>query len=808
MTAGALAGPPMRGGLKDRHQGPPSVPFVHLHVHSDYSLLSATARVTELPRCAAVLGQPAIALTDSDVMHGAVEFQRACDDQEIKAIHGLDLGVVRRSALNAGTGDPARLVLLAETDQGLQNLFSLSSLVQSRGGDARSVAVEFDRIAEFADGLIALTGSRQTALGRCLADRRADEARLELRRLLEIFGPAAVYVQLEQCGLRDEDRVLWGVLGLAREFGVAPVATNDVRYLHQDDRAGFEATVAGVRGATLDEVGEELASDRRWLTSGDEMAAAHPLFSEALEQTLKIAERCCARLSFRPGRPPHFTGPNGEPGRLFLRFIAEQGLHDRFGDSPSAATKDRLGSELAAIEERGAEPYFLSLWDAVSFARLNDIPVGPGRGAAACSLVNYCLRVTEINPIAYGLYFERLFPSRPDALPDVDIDFGVDGRQRVVEHLVERHGADRVAQVVTFSRRFPRAAIRQAATVVGESRGTADWLAGKVPDPVGGRHLTIGEYVSREPELRRLHAEDEVARTLLDTAVGLEDRTCSRHVHACAVAIGDRPLGGLAPLQIIDDGCGARTRVTQYSRRALEQTGVVVFDVLGLRALDLLRATLEEIERSTGKRPDVDSIPLDDDAVFAMLRRGDTRDVFHLAGEQSRDALAVIHADRFTDLAAVVALTRPHALSLLGPCARNKSAPDTAEFPDGRMRSILANTYGVVVYQEQVMHLLIELAGFSTRDADQARRALGKKRLDQTIRERDRFSAGAVARGLAAELLDHVWVDWIEKPIDYAFNFSHALCYALIAYRHAWLKHHFPGEFLAALDKQERQEGD
>jgi DNA polymerase-3 subunit alpha len=530
-----------------------------------------------------------------------------------------------------------------------------------------------------------------------------------------------------------------------------------------------------------------------YLKDSDEMASDFAAWPESVATTLEIAERCEVDIELGKMLIPRFPAPDGESEEIYLRRLANEGLRERYGDPVPAAAQERLEMELAVIEKMGFSAYFLIVWDFVKFAKDNGIAVGPGRGSAAGSIVSYALRITDVDPLAYDLLFERFLNAERISMPDIDIDFSVKGRERVIQYVTEKYGRESVAQIVTFGRMFPRAATRDAARVLGHDYGAGDRIAKLIPEPIMGRSKSFDQYLEEEPDLRRVYDSEPEARQIIDVARGLEGIVRNSSIHAAAVVIADRPLTDIVPLQLADDRI-----VTQYSMKPIEEIGLLKMDFLGLRNLDVIEAALDIIEESTGERPDMTNLPLDDAKTYEMLQRGNSIGVFQFESEGMREALKKVRPDEFNDLVALNALYRPGAMRYIDTYARNKRHPDAITYIDERLRTITDSSFGVILYQEQSMQIAKSIAGFSGPEADDLRKAIGKKQRDRMAALRDRFFEGARATGTSEAVIHELW-SVNEAAADYSFNRSHAACYGLISYRTAWLKANYPAEYMAAL---------
>ncbi len=778
----------------------------HLHVHSEYSLLDGACKIDALAARAAELGQPALGLTDHGVMNGAVELQQACLEHGVKPIFGCEVYLVedRNAVPQPGVRiERNHLTLLAASDAGLANLVKLSSAGFLEGLQRGKPCVDMELVAGHAEGVIALTGCLQSRLCRRIVEGRSAEARAHLDDLIGAFSPENVYMEIQRNGIADQERANEGVIALARETGRPLVATADVHYLRREDYHHHAALLCVQTKSTLAQPKLRFDTNEFFLKSNEEMTEAFQQWPEALASTLEIAERCDARIELDRRLIPRYPTPEGQPEAGYLRALVLDGLRERYGDPLPAQASERAELELGVIERMGFNAYFLIVWDFVKYARDNGIAVGPGRGSAAGSIVAYSLRITDVDPLRFGLLFERFLNAERVSMPDIDIDFSVRGRERVIRYVTEKYGRESVAQIVTFGRMLPRAATRDAARVLDHDYATGDRLAKLIPDPIMGRPPSFQECLAPGQPLRQAVDEEPTASQIVDVARGLEGIVRNSSIHAAAVVIADRPLTEIVPLQLADAGTGERGErlyrtVTQYSMEPIGKIGLLKMDFLGLRNLDVIEDALDVIERSSGARPDMATLPLDDPNTYEMLARGDSIGVFQFESEGMRAALTKVRPTEFDDLVALVALYRPGAMDQIPAYARGKRDPESVRYPDERLRPIVGATKGVILYQEQAMQIAKEIAGFSGPRADDLRKAIGKKNRAAMAELRPEFVEGARASGTSSEVIEWLW-SANEKSADYSFNRSHAACYALIAYRTAWLKANHPPEYMAAL---------
>ncbi|MEA2375016.1 MAG: polymerase subunit alpha, partial [Thermoleophilaceae bacterium] len=780
-------------------------PAVHLHVHSEYSLLDGACKIDALAERAAALDQPALGLTDHGVMNGAVEFYKACKAHGVKPILGFEAYLCDDLQSDAVRYERNHLTLLARSDQGLRNLVKLTSAGFLEGNKRGKCNVDMALLERHSEGVIALTGCLQSRFCRRIVDDNPAEARAHADDLLRVFGPEDVYFEVQKNGIADQDKANEGIVRVAREVGRPLVATADVHYLRRQDYDNHRALLCVQTKSTLEQPKLSFDTNEFYLKDSAEMEASFAEWPEAVATTREIADRCDATIELGKMLIPSYPTPDGEDQEAYLRRLVAEGLRRRYGDPPPAEAVQRMEMELEVVVRMGFAAYFLIVWDFVKYAKDNGIAVGPGRGSAAGSIVAYSLNITDVDPLRYGLLFERFLNAERVSMPDIDIDFSVKGRDRVIRYVAAKYGQESVAQIVTFGRMFPRAATRDAARVLGFDYGAGDRLAKLIPDPIMGRPPSFEDCLKPGEELARAYKEDPQAKQIIDVARGLEGIVRNSSIHAAAVVIADRPLTDIVPLQLAEDRGevaedGSRTyrTVTQYSMKPVEEIGLLKMDFLGLRNLDVIESALDIIERSVGERPDMASLPLDDEKTYAMLARGDSVGVFQFESEGMREALKKVRPTEFDDVVALGALYRPGAMRHIDTYARNKRNPDAVDYIDPRLRPITEDTYSVILYQEQSMQIAKEIAGFSGPQADDLRKAIGKKDRAKMATMKEGFFAGARATGTSQRVVQELW-SVNEAAADYSFNKSHAASYATISYRTAWLKANYPAEYMAAL---------
>ena len=737
---------------------------VHLHVHSEYSLLDGANKIKAMATRAAELGMPALGLTDHGVMNGAVEHYKACNEAGIKPILGLEAYLVddRRAAQAPGQRvERNHLTLLAASDEGFKNLVKLTSAGYLEGFARGKANVDMELLDRHSKGVIALTGCLQSRFCQRLIEGRPADARAHIDDLAGVFGADNLYFEIQVNGIAEQDRANEGIVRTARELGRPLVATGDVHYLGREDYDNHAALLCVQTKSTLEQPKLSFDTNEFFLKSADEMREAFSPWPESLPTTLEVAERCEVEIELGKLLLPRFPAPEGEePGEMLLR-LANEGLRRRYGDPPPADAVERLSFELEVIREMGFESYFLIVWDFVRYAKENGIAVGPGRGSAAGSIVAYSLNITDLDPLANDLLFERFLNPARKSMPDIDIDFSVRGRERVIRYVQEKYGRESVAQIITFGKMAPRAATRDAARVLGFDYATGDRVAKQIPEPIMGRSPSFDECLKDGQELRRTYDTDADARRIVDVARGLEGIVRNNSIHAAAVVIADRPLDEIVPLQLAEDrGAGAangngnggpRERsykvVTQYSMGPIEEIGLLKMDFLGLRNLDVIEDAVEIIERSREVEIDIERIPLDDAKTYEMLAGGDSVGVFQLESDGMRDALRKVRPTVFDDIVALVSLYRPGAMRYIDDYASGKRDPRSVAFADERLRSITEATYGCCIYQEQLMEIAKQIAGFSGAEADDLRKAVGKKKRDLMATMEDKFLDGLAGVG-------------------------------------------------------------
>ncbi len=784
----------------------PEAPFVHLHVHSEYSILDGACRISGLAAKAAEYDMPAVALTDHGSLAGAVELYKAAEKEGVKPLIGCEVYVADdRHAQQKGY---AHLTLLAESNAGYGNLIKLASAGYLEGYYYKP-RVDWELLERHSSGLVALSGCLSGRVCRALEENRPADAAADLDRLVQIFGRDSTYVEMQNAGLAEQERINPLLAKLAAGTGLPLVATGDVHYLRHEDALAHEALLCIQSGDSLKNPNHwKFDTDQFFFKSPAEMALDFPGYDDALRRTLEVAERCNVTIELGRIRLPEFPVPDDGDAFDYLVELTEKGLEKRYGQATPELT-GRLRFELKTIREMGFADYFLIVWDFIAFAKRNGIEVGPGRGSAAGSLVAYCLEITDIDPIKYDLLFERFLNPGRKSMPDIDIDFAVDGRERVINYVTEKYGRDRVAQIITFSTMAARAAVRDAGRVLEIPYGAVDRIAKLIPEGPG---QTLDECLKPGQELKQAYEDDPIAKEILDLARPLEGLTRADSIHAAGVVIGAEPLINVVPLQ---QKGGDQEVVTQFKMGDVEALGLLKIDFLGLRNLDVLDRAKRLVnggrsdersphDRDAARPPsprrglDYATIPLDDRRTYEMLARGESTGVFQFESSGMREALRQVKPTVFEDLIALVALYRPGPMSYIPVYGRRKAGHEQVAYSDQRLKAITAPTYGICIYQEQYMEIAKTLAGFSPAEADDLRKAIGKKIRALMESLKDKFLEGAAAQNVTPGVAKQLWED-MEKAADYSFPKSHAACYGLIAYRTAYMRANHPREYMAAL---------
>ena len=753
-------------------------PFIHLHTHTEYSLLDGAARVKDLCARAKELNMSALAMTDHGVMYGAVDFYTECQNAGIKPILGMEAYIAPRSRLDReGKMDKeyAHLVLLAKNQQGYQNIMALSSIGFTEGFYYKP-RIDYGVLAEYSEGLICLSACLAGDVPRFLMSGRYDEAKELCLRLKGIFGED-FYIELQDHGLPEQKHILPSLLSLCKETDIKPAATNDVHYVYEDD---WEAQDALLCIQTNRQVGDmnrmRMDSKEFYLKSGDEMAERFSFIPEALANTVKIADQCSVELDFSSRHLPAYATPNDTPHEAYLRGLCLEGLKARGME----AHIERLDFELSVIAKMGFVDYFLIVWDFIRYAKDKGISVGPGRGSAAGSLVAYCLYITDIDPIKYGLIFERFLNPDRVTMPDVDIDFCYERRQEVIDYVFAKYGADHVAQIITFGTMGARSVIRDVGRALGMPYGDVDRIAKLVPFEL---NITLERALSISAELKAAVNQSEETQKL-------EGLPRHASTHAAGVVITEKPVVDYVPLQKNDEAV-----TTQFAMGEIERLGLLKMDFLGLRTLTVVRDTEVMLEKDGIS---VDYGAMDDPDVYKMISAADTDGVFQLESAGMRSFMRDLKPSSFEDIIAGIALFRPGPMDQIPNFVKCKRDHNAVRYEHPLLVPILSNTYGCMVYQEQVMQIVRDLAGYTLAESDKVRRTMSKKKADVMAKEREHFIRGCGERGIDGPTANRIF-DSMTDFAQYAFNKSHAAAYAVLCYRTGYLKLHHQAQFMAAL---------
>ena len=776
--------------------------FVHLHVHTEYSLLDGACRVDRLAEAARDMGQTAIAITDHGVMYGAVAFYKACQAAGIKPIIGCEVYVAPRNMTDKEhglDGDYSHLILLCQNETGYKNLCYLVSAAFTEGFYIKP-RIDWALLHQHSEGLICLSGCVAGAIPQLLIADRYEEAKAKALELQALFGPGNFYLEIQDHGLREEQKAAQGLIRLHRETGIPLALTNDAHYIKKEDAYYQDVLMCIQMGKTVDDPARmRFESQELYLKSEEEMRALFPELPEAADNTVDIAGRCNFDFQFGHYHLPRFKLPEGESDSYaYLRKLCEQGFQERFPDRPEV--HNQLDYELDMIHKMGFVDYFLIVSDFIGFAKRSGIPVGPGRGSAAGSVVSYCLHITDVDPIKYSLFFERFLNPERVSMPDIDVDFCVNRRGEVIDYVNRLYGHDHVAQIVTFGTMAARASVRDVARALNISYGEADQVAKQIPSGPGALNMTLDEALRLSKPLKEMYDGDEKLHRLIDVAKALEGMPRHASTHAAGVVITERPVYEYVPLATNDESV-----VCQYQMTTLEELGLLKMDFLGLRNLTVLDDAVKLVRRhSPGFR--IEDVPEDDKETFEMLSAGRTSGVFQLESTGMTGVCVGLKPKGIEDITAIISLYRPGPMDSIPRFIECSAHPEKITYKHELLRPILSVTYGCIVYQEQVIEIFRQLAGFSLGQADMIRRAMSKKKHKVIDAERVAFVhgdaarniPGALAKGVSEDVANSIY-DEILDFASYAFNKAHAVSYAIVAYRTAYMKCHYPREYMAAL---------
>ncbi len=776
--------------------------FAHLHVHTEYSLLDGSNKIKECISRVKELGMDSVAITDHGVMYGVIDFYRAALDAGIRPILGCEVYVAPGSRFDREIGNSDdryyHLVLLAENQTGYENL----TKIVSKGfveGYYYKPRVDMEVLREYHEGIIALSACLAGEVQRNLLRGMYEEAKASAYRYQEIFGKGNFFLELQDHGMQEQANVNPQLLRLSEETGIELVATNDIHYTYAEDEKPHDILLCVQTGKKLDDENRmRYEGGQYYIKSEQEMRALFPYAPQAIDNTQKIAERCHVEIEFGVTKLPKYDVPQGYTSWEYLNKLCMDGLYRHYGN-PTAELKERLEYELSVIHKMGYVDYFLIVWDFIKYAKDNAIMVGPGRGSAAGSIVSYCLDITSIDPIRYQLLFERFLNPERVSMPDIDIDFCFERRQEVIDYVVRKYGADRVAQIVTFGTLQARGVIRDVGRVMDLPYAFVDSISKMIPKEL---NITLESALEKNGELRALYEKDEQVKELIDMSMRLEGLPRHASMHAAGVVISQKSVDEYVPLSLGSDG----SVTTQFTMTTLEQLGLLKMDFLGLRTLTVIRDAVALIKKSTGKEISIYNIDYDDKAVLDSIGTGKTDGIFQLESAGMKSFMKELKPHSLEDVIAGISLYRPGPMDFIPKYIKGKNSQDTIVYECPQLEPILAPTYGCIVYQEQVMQIVRDLAGYTLGRSDMVRRAMSKKKADVMEKERKNFVygnpeegvPGCIANGISEHVANHIF-DEMTDFAKYAFNKSHAAAYAVVAYQTAYLKYYYPVEFMAAL---------
>ncbi len=778
--------------------------FTHLHVHTEYSLLDGSSKIKEIAVRAKELGMDSLAITDHGVMYGVIDFYRAAMDAGVKPIIGCEVYVAPGSRFDretvSGEDRYYHLVLLAENNKGYQNLMKIVSKGFVDGFYYRP-RVDYEVLSTYHEGIIALSACLAGEVQRYLERGMYEEAKKSALHYEDIFGKGNFFLELQDHGIPAQNTVNQGLLRLGRELSIDLVATNDIHYIYAEDANAHDILLCIQTGKKVtDENRMRYEGGQYYMKSEEEMRALFPYAQEALDNTAKIAKRCNVEIEFGVTKLPKFEVPEGETSWSYLNRLCREGLSRRYPDAKDAQSLwQRLDYELDVIHTMGYVDYFLIVWDFIHFARSKGIPVGPGRGSAAGSLVSYCLEITNIDPIRYDLLFERFLNPERVSMPDIDIDFCYERRQEVIDYVVQKYGTDQVVQIVTFGTLAAKGVIRDVGRVLDYPYAQCDAIAKMIPRDLG---MTLDRALKERPDLRKAYESDEQVKYLIDMSKRLEGLPRHTSMHAAGVVISRTSVDEYVPLSRAADG----TITTQFTMTTLEELGLLKMDFLGLRTLTVINNAVSQIEKNYGIRLDMDQIDYDDKSVLESIGTGKTEGVFQLESGGMKGFMKELKPENLEDVIAGISLYRPGPMDFIPRYLKGKNDKNAITYDCPQLESILRPTYGCIVYQEQVMQIVRDLAGYTMGRSDLVRRAMSKKKTAVMEKERKNFVygnlaeqvTGCIANGISEQTANMIYDEMIDFA-KYAFNKSHAACYAVVAYQTAYLKYYYPLEFMAAL---------
>ena len=776
--------------------------FTHLHVHTEYSLLDGSSKIKELAARAKELGMDSLAITDHGVMYGVIDFYRACREVGVKPIIGCEVYVSPGSRFDretvSGEDRYYHLVLLAENNQGYQNLMKIVSKGFVEGFYYKP-RVDYEVLEQYHEGIIATSACLAGEIPRYLMRGMYEDAKQAALHYQEIFGQGNFFLELQDHGIPAQRQVNQGILRISKELGIGLVATNDSHYTLKEDWKAHDILLCIQTGKKVtDENRMRYEAEKFYLKSEDEMRELFPYAPEALENTHKIAERCNVEIEFGVTKLPKYQVPEGYDSWSYLNYLCEEGFAKRYPDD-DGSLHERMVYELDTIHTMGYVDYFLIVWDFIHFAKSHGISVGPGRGSAAGSVVSYALEITNIDPIRYGLLFERFLNPERVSMPDIDIDFCYERRQEVIDYVVEKYGKDQVAQIVTFGTLAAKGVVRDVGRVLDLSYAQCDAIAKMIPADLG---MTLEKALKTSPDLRDAYNSDDQVKYLIDMAMRLEGLPRHTSMHAAGVVISRTSVDEYVPLSRAADGA----ITTQFTMTTLEELGLLKMDFLGLRTLTVIQNACDQIEKNRGIHIDVDTIDYNDKQVLESIGTGRTDGVFQVESSGMKSFMKELKPGSLEDIIAGISLYRPGPMDFIPRYLKGKNNPETITYECPQLEHILSPTYGCIVYQEQVMQIVRDLAGYTLGRSDLVRRAMAKKKAAVMEKERQNFVygnpeegvTGCVANGIDEKIANHIYDEMIDFA-KYAFNKSHAAAYAVVSYQTAYLKYYYPAEFMAAL---------
>ena len=777
--------------------------FTHLHVHTEYSLLDGSSKISELLPRAKELGMDSLAITDHGVMYGVIDFYKKAKEVGVKPILGCEIYVAPGSRFDReqsrGEDRYYHLVLLAENNQGYKNLMKIVTRGFTEGYYYRP-RVDYEVLERYHEGIIALSACLAGEIPNKILKEDYEGAREAARKMNALFGPGNFFLELQDHGLRQQTQVNSVIMRMSKELDIPLVVTNDVHYIREEDAVPHDILLCIQTGKLVtDKDRMRYEGGQFFLKSEEEMQKVFPYAREAMENTHKIAERCNVEIVFGEQKVPKFDVPEGYDAFSYLKELCEKGLVKRYGDPPPEELKERLAYELDTIKNMGYVDYFLIVWDFIRFAKSQGIAVGPGRGSAAGSIVSYCLEITNIDPIRYQLIFERFLNPERVSMPDIDIDFCYERRQEVIDYVYEKYGKDKVVQIITFGTMAARMAVRDVGRAMNIPYAQVDKVAKMIPMELG---ITIEKALKHNPELRQAYEADEVTKNLIDMSMRLEGLPRHTSIHAAGVVIGSEPLDEFVPLSRGADN----VITTQFTMTTIEELGLLKMDFLGLRTLTVIQDAVRMVEKKTGQPLDINAIDYNDAAVYEMIGQAKTEGVFQLESAGMKYFMRELKPGNLEDIIAGISLYRPGPMDFIPKYIKGKNNKESIRYSCPELEEILEPTYGCIVYQEQVMQIVMKLAGYTLGRSDLVRRAMSKKKADVMAKERANFVygneeegvEGCIKRGIPEDVANHVFDEMIDFA-KYAFNKSHAAAYAVVAYQTAWLRCHYPMEFMAAL---------